>query len=501
MQVVTLADEDDFDGWRDAARRLAAAGTPPGEVAWQVGGEAPGDLFAAPAAPAQAPGASAPSFAVPRAFLTLAETVILHKDPERFALLYALLMRLRRKHDALEDAADPLIQRLERMAKSVRRDMHKMHAFLRFREIDADGGARFVAWFEPEHHIVRAVAGFFVRRFANMSWSILTPELSLHWDGETLTEGPAAARGDAPQEDPVETVWRTYYAAVFNPARLKVGAMLREMPKKYWKNMPETALVSELVKGAQAREAEMLAAAPAPGETMARPRTRLTAAEEKGLAAADAAERRVQPRGNLLAAWDAVLADAKRCTRCHLYRPATQTVFGEGPLDAQIMFVGEQPGDQEDLAGRPFVGPAGQLFDRALAEAGVDRGKTYVTNAVKHFKFEPRGKRRIHSKPDASEIEACRWWIEQERELIRPAVTVALGATAARSIFGKVVTISRMRGQAHPMPDGEPGEAWVTVHPSFLLRVPEEDRKREEYGKFVEDLRRIGERAGVLAGA
>jgi DNA polymerase len=190
---------------------------------------------------------------------------------------------------------------------------------------------------------------------------------------------------------------------------------------------------------------------------------------------------------------------AAGCTACDLHKLGTQTVFGEGAKTSEVMFVGEQPGDQEDLAGRPFVGPAGQLFDRALADAGVDRGRTYVTNAVKHFKFERRGKRRIHSKPQGPEIEACRWWIEQERELIRPALTVALGATAARSVFGRVVTISRMRGEPHPMPDGESGEAWVTVHPSFLLRVPEEERKREEYAKFVADLKRIGARARELA--
>ena len=193
-----------------------------------------------------------------------------------------------------------------------------------------------------------------------------------------------------------------------------------------------------------------------------------------------------------------MLAEAKQCTRCHLHRHATRTVFGEGPLDARIMFVGEQPGDQEDLAGRPFVGPAGQLFDRALGDAGIDRTRTYVTNAVKHFKFEPRGTRRIHQKPLGPEIEACRWWVEQERALIRPPLIVALGATAARSIFGRVVTISRMRGEPHKMPDGEAGEAWVTVHPSFLLRVPEEERKREEYRKFVADLANIGERAEAL---
>ena len=200
---------------------------------------------------------------------------------------------------------------------------------------------------------------------------------------------------------------------------------------------------------------------------------------------------------NVEKSWASVRAEAMHCTRCDLYRCATQTVFGEGPLDARIVFVGEQPGDQEDLAGRPFVGPAGQLFDRALGEAGVDRAQTYVTNAVKHFKFEQRGKRRIHSKPEAPEIEACRWWIEQERSLIRPPVTVALGATAARSLFGRVMTISRVRGQAMELPDG--GEAWVTVHPRFLLRLPDEEKKREEYARFVEDLARIGERAKALA--
>jgi DNA polymerase len=430
------------------------------DVSWTVGDSA-GDLFAA-----SAPLPQAAPFPVPRAFLTLAETAICHSDPERFALLYALLLRLRDRPELIADGVDPLVRRLERMAKAVRRDVHKMRAFLRFREIGTEGEPRFVAWFEPEHHVVRRNAGFFVRRFANMAWSILTPDLSLHWDRESLTEGPGAARADAPDGDPLEAVWKTYYASIFNPARLKTAAMLKEMPKKYWKNMPETALVGELVAGAQAREARMV-------EQAARTRV----------------------GGNLRAAWEAVREEAKGCTRCHLYECATQTVFGEGPLDARILFVGEQPGDQEDLAGRPFVGPAGQLFDRALGDAGVDRGAAYVTNAVKHVKFERRGKRRIHSRPDAGEIAACRWWIEQERLLIRPPVTVALGATAARSIFGKAVTIGSMRGRAHELPEG--GEAWVTVHPSFLLRV--RDDREAEYAKFVEDLRVIGERAKALA--
>jgi len=462
IRTVRLASHDDFDGWRSAARTFVLAGVAPEEVLWQVEGEA--DLFGAPPVPVHP--AVEGAFSVPRPFVDLAQAVICHRDPERFSLLFALLCRLRRMPGAMEDGADPLLGRLAGMARSVRRDMHKMRAFLRFRQVSAGEAPRYVAWFEPEHHILRANAGFFVRRFAGMRWSILTPEGSLHWDGEALSEGPGAERGGAPDNDPVEEVWKTYYASIFNPARVKIGAMLKEMPKKYWRNMPETALVRGLIAGAQTREREMVAT---------------SAAGMTG--------------GNVTKSWESLRAEALRCTRCELHKHATQTVFGEGPLRASIVFVGEQPADQEDLAGKPFVGPAGQLFDRALAEAGIDRSRTYVTNAVKHFKFERRGKRRIHDKPNAGEIEACRWWLERELALIRPAITVALGATAARSLFGRAMAVSALRGEARQMPDG--GEAWVTVHPSYLLRV--RDRREEEYAKFVEDLRRIAERVRTLA--
>jgi len=216
----------------------------------------------------------------------------------------------------------------------------------------------------------------------------------------------------------------------------------------------------------------------------------------EGLRHALDAERTVQPGGNLRASWEALLKDARRCTRCDLYRHATQTVFGEGPLDAAIMFVGEQPGDQEDLAGRPFVGPAGALFDAALEKAGIARSTVYVTNAVKHFKFVLRGKRRIHNKPDAGEITACRWWIEHERELIRPLITVALGATAARSLMGKVVTISKVRGESLTLPDGS--ECWVTAHPSSILRAPNEEARKEGKRLFLRDLKLIKARSGAL---
>ena len=471
LHRVTLAAADDFEGWRNAARDLAEAGVPADAVIWQVEGE-PQDLFGSDASPQ-----AAPSFAVPRTFVELARDVVCHADPERFALLYALLLRLKNNPGAMDDEADPLVRRLNELGKAVRREIHKMHAFVRFREIDG----WFVAFFEPEHHIVRRAAGFFVNRFTNMRWSILTPELSIRWDGEALEEGPGATRTDAPSGDPLEETWRTYYSSVFNPARLKVGAMLKEMPKKYWRNMPETSLVQPLIAGARQREIEMIDRSIA----------------KEGLEHALGAERHVQPGGNLRASWEALLADARKCTRCELYKFGTQTVFGEGPLDASIMFVGEQPGDNEDLEGRPFVGPAGALFDESLEKAGIDRSTVYVTNAVKHFKFVQKGKRRIHNKPDAGEISACRWWIEHERELIRPPVTVALGATAARSLIGKAVTISKVREEPIELPDG--GECWVTVHPSYLLRMPDPAKKREERALFVRDLKRINARAAELA--
>jgi len=464
MRVARIEAADDFEGWRDAARGLAAEDVPADQVVWQVG-DAPADLFGSQeAASARAP---APAFPVPRSFIALAQAAICHSDPERFSLLYALLRRLRDNPALIEDRTDPLLHRLEAMAKEVRRDIHKMRAFVRFREVGDGASQRFVAWFEPDHHIVRANADFFVDRFASMRWSILTPELSLHWDGSMLREGPGARRSDAPSGDPLEETWRTYYGSIFNPARVKIGAMLKEMPRKYWKNMPETALVPSLIASAQARESAMVA----------------TSRENLG--------------ANVAGSWEALREEAEGCTRCPLYKDATQTVFGEGPLDAKLMFVGEQPGDQEDLAGKPFIGPAGRVFDEALEKAGVDRARVYVTNAVKHFKYEQRGKRRIHSKPNAGEIKACRWWYAQERELVRPAVTVALGATAARQMLGRPVTISGARGEPHPLEDG--GEGWVTIHPSFLLRIQDKADAEREYRHFVEDLKRVRERLEALS--
>lgn len=179
------------------------------------------------------------------------------------------------------------------------------------------------------------------------------------------------------------------------------------------------------------------------------------------------------------------------CTRCPLYRNATQVVPGEGSPRARLMMVGEQPGNQEDLEGRPFVGPAGRVLDRAIAEAGIDRKHVFVTNAVKHFKFEQRGKRRLHKKPNAYEIDRCRWWLDLERKIVKPEVIVALGATAARGLIGRPVTIAKVRGMPMPLADGS--RMVTTIHPSYLLRIRDDDDKAAEYRRFVQDLRACAE--------
>jgi probable DNA metabolism protein len=472
MHLITLDSETDFDGWRRAARALALSQVSPSDATWTVLGSEP-ELFeaAAETLPPETPqSAFQGTFNVPAKFVELAQSAILHRDPERFAILYRLLWRLRGNHDLLEVATDPDVAQVAAMARVVRRDEHKMHAFVRFREVGREHTSHFVAWFEPEHHIVEVAAPFFASRFADMSWSILTPDVCAHWDGHAVSITPGVSKADAPTEDRLEETWRRYYASIFNPARLKVKAKQTEMPRKYWRNLPEASMIKPLIAGAERAAGAMIAnAATEPHKSQKRPEPSM---------------KRPHAGSDTIAALREEAAD---CRACPLWKDATQTVFGEGPQHAQIMLVGEQPGDKEDLAGKPFVGPAGQMLDRALEEAGIDRKKAYVTNAVKHFKFVPRGKIRLHQKPNTSEIRACRQWYERELAAIKPALVVAMGATAAQSVFGKITPINKNRGHLIDLEDGV--KALVTVHPSYLLRLPDEDAKAREYERFVEDLR------------
>lgn len=465
---VTLAHGADVAGWRAAARRLLARDTPSEDIVWRVGEDA-GDLFSNGSDDADALEKPAPTQAIPRAFVELAEHALLHSNPERFDLCYRLLRRVAADRSALDDAADPDVAKAQAFAKAVRRDAHKMTAFVRFRAVGDDG---FAAWFEPEHHIVEATAPFFVRRFAAMRWAILTPERSAFWDGRELTFGSGARRVDAPADDAMEDVWRAYYASIFNPARLKIAAMRSEMPRKYWRNLPEATLIPSLIAQAGQITEAMTRAAPTAAK---RNPTRLLEPEGEPAFTAET--------GSLSALHDEI----DGCRACPLWAPATQAVPGEGPPDAAVMVVGEQPGDREDIAGRPFVGPAGALFDKASAEAGLTRDRLYVTNAVKHFKFEPRGKFRLHRSPKVDEVRACNPWLVRERALVRPKLVVAMGATAARAVLGRPVTVGERRGRVETLPDGS--AALVTVHPSFLLRLPDREAQAREYGRFVDDLR------------
>jgi probable DNA metabolism protein len=457
----------DFIGWRTSARILAAKGIPPSDVKWRTAGGTP-DLFESPARiPHQNP-ANDTGFTVPRAFVELAEHAALHRDEGRFDLLYRLLWRLKAERRLMEIVSDTDVVRLSLLARAVRRDIHKMHAFVRFRSVGSGEVEHYVAWYEPDNHIVEAAAPFFMRRFANLHWTILTPERSADWDRSHLAFGPGASIKDAPAEDAVEELWRDYYASIFNPARLNPEAMRAEMPKRFWKNLPEAALIQPLMANAVERARDMVAKAP----TLAVIRK---GAEIVAKAAPSTEE-----------GLESVRAAAMTCKACPLWQPATQTVFGEGPEKARIMLVGEQPGDVEDIKGRPFVGPAGRLLDRALAEAKIDRAAVYVTNAVKHFKFVPRGKRRIHQKPNSLEIKACDRWLEQELALVNPDMVVALGATAAQALFGHAMPIGKSRGQVIELAGRK---ALITVHPSYLLRLPDEETRHREYAAFVADLK------------
>ncbi len=466
--------------WRDAARALVAADVHPDNILWKCAGGT-GELFDTVATPL--PPAPAQELRVPGTFVSLANAITCHSDPERFALLYSLLWKIRRKPEIIGDVGDPLIARLRAMEKSVRRDCHKMKAFVRFREINAllpQAGTmhnrtrrRFGAWFEPDHYIAERTAPFFARRFGDMDWIIATPHQIAYFENGELRYEPGGQQPDF-GIDATDDLWRTYFTNIFNPARLKVKAMQSEMPKKYWKNLPEAQLIPGMIAGAEARLRKMREAQP----TMAPMR----AEKVQAMLPVRAQIPAQQSYDTLVAARTAALA----CIRCPLHCHATQTIFGEGPENAAILFVGEQPGDQEDIAGRVFVGPAGKIFDMAMQAAGLDRGDHYITNAVKHFKFEPRGTRRIHRSPVRGEIEACRFWLEQERRLVSPRLIVAMGATAAHALTGNGKAILKRRGTIETLADGTP--VFLTVHPSSVLRMPNPALAAQAKAEFQRDI-------------
>ena len=373
--MTELVFDGTFEDWRRVAREALANGTNP-ETSWARADSAQSELLLGEPRSLKAQStttstAVANRYHVPRAFLDLAAEAACHRDESRWALLYRALWRLTHgEPHLLEIATDSDVHTLRAMAKAVHRDIHKMRAFVRFREVSTADGPWFVAWFEPEHHIVEANAPFFCDRFTNMHWSILTPDRCAHWDLQELTFTEGVSRTSAPAADGMDDLWRTYYRSIFNPARVNVATLTSHMPRRYWKNLPEAQIIPALVTEARPRS-----------ETM----VEKSAAHAAGLTEFSPAP--VPAEHDL----NALRAAAAQCRACPLWRSATCTVFGEGPAHAKIVIVGEQPGDQEDRRGQPFVGPAGHLLDRALVAAGVHRSAVYLTNAVKHFTCEPRG--------------------------------------------------------------------------------------------------------------
>ena len=479
-----------FANWQRCARTLLQQQREPQSVWWQEVTEQREKLTAPQ---------NATPVRVPRRFITLARQASYHASPDRWALLYSLLWRL--THDEpelLALAGDLEVARLHKYVDAIQRDIHKMKAFVRFREVQTTGEdvARYVAWFEPEHHIVEPAAKFFRDRFSNMRWSILTPSQCAHWEGNPkngadnsgeLWFSEGVDKGDAPSGDEFEEAWRTYYASIFNPARIKLEAMRSEMPQKYWKNLPEAHLIGQLIQDAPARVSAMQAFSK-PNETLncgpvpKTPQSELIALRQD----------RSQSELKRLA------AAATLCQNCSLWKPATQTVFGHGPEDARVVLLGEQPGDSEDLQGKPFVGPAGKLLDQALQEAGLERNTLYLTNVVKHFKFEPQsghkvgsgGKIRLHKSPSVAETEACQAWLDAELEHLNPEIIVCLGATAIRSQLGSQIRLKNERGQWFQRDNRI---YLATFHPSFVLRQRGQAQKAKAFNLLVSDLAQVAQ--------
>jgi DNA polymerase len=470
-----------FAEWREAARELLVHDVPPELVTWSTP-YAGGDLFSGAPSTAEQPhnpadlpppALDAPRHGpphIPRSLMDMLQSAACCRVPDRWAFLYRVIWRWQQGEHDVQSPADEDGARLNAMVKAVRREEHDMHAYIRFRERPAEAGPpRFVAWYEPQHDVLPQVAEHFVSRMGKVSWMIATPEASVLWDGQTLhNTGPLVANSEDLERngnDGGEALWLTYYRSVFNPARLNQAVMQQHIPSHRWKNLPEGKIVTHMISEA-ARGARKVGQYEAVGQ---RKGTTIPIAPEA------AQPERQQP------------SKLDECRRCELWQFATQAVGGEGPKKAKIMFVGEQPGDQEDLAGQPFVGPAGKLLDQVCEQAGVDRDTIYVTNAVKHFKWEPRGKRRLHKTPVQKEIEACHYWLDKELAHVQPTVIVALGATALKSVM-RTANVTLKNSIGHPVfHEGH----WIvtTYHPSYVLRVPGEDAKHEAFQTMVASLK------------
>ncbi|OZI49064.1 UdgX family uracil-DNA binding protein [Bordetella genomosp. 5] len=476
----TVRVEGGYPGWRALALQALAERRAPESLSWdeRIAGaeQMQMALDDAPNADASAahPAPSPSTVRISRSLATLLQEAAHYRSPDRWGLLYRVLWRWCEGDRSAESAADPDGARLHAMAKSVRRAHHDMIAYVRFHRRedpnalgpDAPTPAlampealplpRYLAWYEPEHDVLHAVADHFARRMGRESWWIGTPQGAALWDGRTMhfSDAPADASIVPIGTDRIEPLWLAYYQSIFNPARLNETALHQHMPARFWKGLPEGRLIPGMIADARAGARRV-------GQAQ-------TVSAMPGKVVAVDAQRALPER--------ALPTTLDQCRRCELWRHATQPVPGRGPETARVMLVGEQPGDQEDLAGRAFVGPAGQVLAEAMRRAGAEPDSLYLTNAVKHFKWTARGKRRMHKTPAQQEVDACLHWLEEERARVRPDVIVTLGATALHAILGRHAAL-----QEHLHTPVWLGDAWLlpTWHPSYALRATGENAREE----------------------
>lgn len=445
-----------FASWREKAREFMHEGITPNEINWS---QDELSLFttANDASVKRIPLNT--ELKVSPEFIALAKSISYVRDEDRWNLMYKLLFRLTHENqNLLKISIDPDVHRAEMFKKSGSRDIHKMHAFVRFKKSNVDGEEIYLAWHQPEHLTVQPGTPFFARRFGDRRWSLFTPDESAHWDLNELRFGPGMQQADFHTTDHWDEVWKTYYKSIFNPARIKIKMMKSEMSPKYWSSMPETSLIKELVREAPMQLQKM-------------------ALNMNEAAVVD-----------LKLSLTELKAKAALCTACPLHAHATQTIFGVGPENATLMIVGEQPGDQEDLRGEPFVGPSGELLIAALEKAGLKKESIYITNAVKHFKFIRSEKLRLHQKPRGSEMHACKPWLEAEIKKVKPKVILALGATAATALIGRLPKLKDERGKIIKNLPCAPNVI-ISWHPAAILRSFDETEKIERSQQLIEDIR------------
>jgi DNA polymerase len=449
-------------GWLAVATTQLAATRPPSEIFWaeaMTGQHALTGLFDEDDRDPK-PSEHGRRVHIPARFVRMAQAVACHRHARKWALLYSVLWRVTFIQPRLLDIeVDDEVGTLLKMQRQVQRDTYRMKAFVRFRRHSDVGGEYYVAWHQPDHAVLPLAAPFFVERFSTVRWSILTPDQSAHWNGEALQFGPGVSQCDAPGEDAVDDVWRTYYAATFNPLRINPEAMQAQLPGRFWKSLPESRLITPLTHDVRASVSRV------------------------------AGSRQRMATLPLAATLPELEQAAASCTGCDLHLASTQTVFGRGPANARVMLVGEQPGDQEDLAGEPFIGPAGEVLNQALEHAGLQRSQLYVTNAVKHFRFVVEGRHRRHQAPRPSEIMACRPWLEAELRAVQPEIVVCLGRTAAQALIGGHVSVVHQHGNFFTSP--LVSRLLLTFHPSSVLRARDRATQDRLFGLLVNDLKKV----------